>query len=67
MSAWRNWQFIDTLAAAYAEAGDFQRAIEFQEQALRTGHPTESEQQEMRERIALYWQSQPFRDQVDGR
>jgi hypothetical protein len=56
---------IDTLAAAYAEAGDFKRAIEFQGQALRTGNPSESEQKEMRERLSLYEESKPFRDKPD--
>jgi len=65
LTEWKNWSFIDTLAAAYAEAGDFKRAIEFQQQALRTGNPTESEQKEMRERRSLYEQSKPFRDKPD--
>jgi hypothetical protein len=67
LTEWKDWECIDTLAAAYAEAGDFKRAIEFQEQALRTGNPTESEQNGMRERIALYKQSQPFRENSDKR
>ncbi|HWX19148.1 MAG TPA: hypothetical protein VN578_04480 [Candidatus Binatia bacterium] len=49
-------------AATCAEAGDFKHALEFEEQALRTGSPGESEQKEIRERIALYKQSRPFRD-----
>jgi tetratricopeptide (TPR) repeat protein len=62
LTDWKQWSWIDTLAAAYAEAGDFKRALELEEQALRTGHPGESDQKEMRERIALYKQSRPFRD-----
>ena len=54
LTEWKTWQYIDTLAAAYAEAGDFKRAVEFQEQALRTGNPSELEQKVMRERIALF-------------
>ncbi len=61
LAEWKNWNWIDTLAAACAEAGDFKRAIELEEQALRTGNPPESLQKEMRERIALYKQSRPFR------
>src|SRR5207247_224883 len=65
LTEWKDWEFIDTLAAAYAEAGDFKRAIEFQQQALRTGNPSESEQKEMRERLSLYELSKPFRDKAD--
>src|SRR5206468_9938056 len=61
LTQWNNWRYIDTLAAAHAEAGDFKRAIEFQEQALCTGDPTESEQKTMRERLSLYKQSHPWR------
>ena len=62
LAEWKAWNWIDTLAAAYAEAGDFKRAIELEEQALRTGNPSEPDQKQMRERIALYKQSRPFRD-----
>ena len=65
LTEWKTWQYIDTLAAAYAEAGDFKRAIEFQEQALRTGNPSELEQKVMRERVALFKDSQPFRENSD--
>jgi tetratricopeptide (TPR) repeat protein len=41
LTAWKEWDWIDTLAAAYAEAGNFKRAIHFAERALRTGHPAE--------------------------
>lgn len=62
LTAWKQWSWIDTLAAAYAEAGDFKRALEFEEQALRTGPPGQADQKGIRERIALYRQSRPFRD-----
>ena len=65
LTEWKDWEYIDTLAAAYAEAGDFKRAVEFQEQALRTGNPSELEQKVMRERVALFKDSQPFRENSD--
>lgn len=64
LTEWRNWRYVDTLAAACAEAGDFKRAIEMQERALRAGNPTESEQKVMRERLSLYKQAQPFRAEL---
>lgn len=62
LSEWKNWDWIDTLAAAYAEMGDFKLATEFAERALHTGNPPASDQREIRDRIALYKQNRPFRD-----
>lgn len=62
LTQWKEFNWIDTLAAAYAESGDFQRAIQFQEQALRTGNPPDSDRKEMQDRLALYKQSQPYRE-----
>jgi tetratricopeptide (TPR) repeat protein len=62
LTRWQEPSWIDTLAAAYAESGDFQRAIEFQEQALRASNSPEPRQKAMRERLALYKQSQPYRE-----
>ena len=52
--------WIDTLAAAYAGASDFTRAIGFEEQPL-THRQTqaEPEQKEMRDRILLFERSSP--------
>jgi tetratricopeptide (TPR) repeat protein len=62
LTRWKEWNWIDTLAAACAEAGDFKRAIEFEEQALRAGKPSEPDRNAMQERLLLYKRSQPFRD-----
>ncbi len=62
LTHWKEWNWIDTLAAAWAEAGDFKRAIQLEHQALRTGQPSASDQKDMRERISLYLRSQPFRE-----
>lgn len=61
LSKWQDCQTIDTLAAAYAEAGNFSRAIELEEQALHTGPPSEADQKELRDRLSLYKKSRPFR------
>ena len=62
LTKWQERPSIDTLAAACAETGDFKRAIELQQQALRTGKPNQTEQTTMRERLALYQQSKPYRE-----
>jgi tetratricopeptide (TPR) repeat protein len=65
LTQWRNRICLDTLAAAYGESGDFKRAIEFEEQALRIGGPKEPRRNEMEKRLSMYKQSKPFR-QTDG-
>jgi tetratricopeptide (TPR) repeat protein len=62
LTDWKESGWIDTLAAAYAESGDFQRAVEFQARAIRIGNAPESEQKAMQDRLALYKESKPFRD-----
>ena len=59
--------FLDTLAAAYAETGDFSRAIEYAEFALQRSKALEQEEvaQRIQERLELYRQSQPYRQSLD--
>jgi tetratricopeptide (TPR) repeat protein len=54
--------FCSALAAAYAEAGDFARAVELQERALQlTLIPDERE--ELRARLSLYEEKKPYRQE----
>lgn len=62
LTQWKEAQYIDTLAAAYAETGDFRHAIELQQQALRTGTLSPMDEAAMRERFALYQQKKPYRE-----
>jgi tetratricopeptide (TPR) repeat protein len=61
-SNWMKWRRVDTLAAAFAEVGDFQQAIKFQEQALGLNGANEKERKEMESRLALYQAQKPFRE-----
>ncbi len=54
--------FIGTLAAAYAEIGDFARAIEYQDKA-QGRYADETERQRGRERLALYREHKPYREE----
>lgn len=52
---------IDTLAAAYAEAGDFAKAIQSQKQYLELPKLSEKQIAEARERLAFYEAHKPYR------
>ncbi len=57
LTKWEHASYVETLAAAYAEAGQFEQAIEFQNKAAALD-PRRVDSG----RLALYEQRQPFRD-----
>ena len=54
--------YTDTLAASYAETGDFGRAVEFQVEALRIANVVQTQSEEMTERVHLYRRGQKYRE-----
>lgn len=62
LSHWRNSDFLDTIAAAFAESGNFEQAIRYQEQAIKRSPP--NGRKEMENRLATYRQRKPYRDPV---
>jgi tetratricopeptide (TPR) repeat protein len=64
LTNWKNADYINTLAAAYAEAGDFGSAIKWQKEAINL--LTEKEPAEWRaefdERLKLYQLGKPYRE-----
>jgi tetratricopeptide (TPR) repeat protein len=66
LTDWKNSRCIDTLAAGYAEAGDFDAAIKFQQQAIDLAEDSAPPNiSELRARLALYQKHQPYRDQMN--
>lgn len=61
LTAWKNTSYLDTLAAACAETGDFANAIKWEEQYVADPLVTESEREQARARLGLYRNSQPYR------
>jgi tetratricopeptide (TPR) repeat protein len=61
LSEWKDWGIMDTLAAAYAEQGDFDRAIKYQKQVLQMGKSS-NDYDKMKEHLALYEQHTPYRE-----
>ena len=70
-----NWQALETMAAAFAEAGEFGRAAKWQQLALTTfvrngqpmGHLTDQDIKQMNDRLSLYLQDQTLRVETRAR
>jgi tetratricopeptide (TPR) repeat protein len=54
LSTWKKSQFIDTLAAAYAEVGNFESAVEYQKQVLKGHDFPETKREKYQQRLSLY-------------
>jgi tetratricopeptide (TPR) repeat protein len=59
MSNWKNTDWIDTLAAAYAETGDFEEAVKYEKQALAGESLSVSARNEWQHRLSMYEQKKP--------
>lgn len=62
-SAWKDPEILDTLAAAYAELGNFPEAIAWEQRAIDFGKSLAAEAlSQFRERLMLYQKGQPYRE-----
>ncbi len=64
-SSWRNWNYLDTLAAAEAEAGNYDDAVCYEQEAIDLAGKDAQRQKHLKERLALYQDRKPFRDEVE--
>jgi hypothetical protein len=62
LTNWRDPGIIDTLAAAYAAAGDFDKAVEYLKKALSFPEAEKEFGPEMRERLDHYTHKKPYYD-----
>ncbi len=62
LSGWRDGYCLGTLAAAYAELGDFRRAVAYQEKANQI-YPGEVDRKRGQARLKLYRDQKPYRDE----
>jgi tetratricopeptide (TPR) repeat protein len=60
---WKNGDFLETLAAACAEQGDFPAAIKWQTKALDLA-PTAADRIALQEQMALYKAGKPYREEL---
>jgi tetratricopeptide (TPR) repeat protein len=61
LTAWKNAECLDTLAAAHAEAGDFPAAEQWEKRALAITHPRAIAYRQFSQRLTLYRSKQPYR------
>jgi tetratricopeptide (TPR) repeat protein len=62
LTGWKEANNLDTLAAAYAAAGDFREAIRWQEKALEDANFAKSSDARARARLELYRAGKPYRE-----
>ncbi len=62
LTNWKDPYDLGTLAAAYAEAGDFLNAVAWQTRALERFAPSDPSLEDHRRRLALYQERKPWRD-----
>jgi tetratricopeptide (TPR) repeat protein len=64
LTEWREFGYVDTLAAAYAEVGDFDKAVDFQWYALSliAGEEEHPNRVEAEERLALFQRREKYRE-----
>lgn len=58
---WTRWEWVDTLAAALAEAGEFKNAVAYETQAMAMKGVGEKDRAAMQHRLLLYLQGRPYR------
>ena len=63
LTKWQYPAYIDTLAAAHAENREFERAVEFQKDALTKLPETSRIRAGMEQRLSLYEQKKPYREE----
>ena len=58
---WKDPNYLDTLAAAYAEVGDFDRAVQYVTQAINKMEPDAEHRKGIEEHLVLFQQKKAYR------
>jgi serine/threonine-protein kinase len=63
LTGWKDPVYLDTLAMAYGEAGQFEEAVRYQTRVVENPALKDESRTAARQRLELYRQKKPFRDQ----
>jgi tetratricopeptide (TPR) repeat protein len=64
LTEYKHGPFLDTLAAAHAEKGEFDEAVKWQQEAVKcSDQESEEIRKQMADRVELYRQRKPYREQ----
>jgi tetratricopeptide (TPR) repeat protein len=63
LSDWKNASYLDTLAAAHAECGDFKEAVKWENKALELWSDDREKAETGRRRLKLYEEGKPYREE----
>jgi len=63
LTNWKDGRLLDTLAAAFAETGDYDQAIKRQSEAIKLYEGPADVRSRMEKRLALFRQHHPYREE----
>ena len=64
---WRQAHIVSTLAAGYAEQGDYDNAKKYSRQAVETGGVTDEVREQLEKELASYEESKPWRERQEDK
>jgi len=64
-SEWKEAHIVSTLAAGYAEAGDFESALKYSRQSVETSDPEAGVREQLESELASYEKKQPWRERQE--
>jgi hypothetical protein len=62
LTQWKRWEYLGTLAVAWAEPGDFQTASKYEQQILEMTEISDKDRVGVQNRLSLYQLQKPYHE-----